>query len=98
MNIPERFKLAGLTVEIKNDESLVKDKGYIGEARYHEQSILLDKQAAPCDSVEQAYHHELVHWILYVMNKDELRNNEEFVDVFGHLLYQAIKTAEYGEV
>ena len=95
MQIPKAIQLAGINIEIIKDNKLVKEKKVIGEARYSEQSIVIDTEAAPADITEQAFFHELTHWILYVMNEDELRNNEKHVDLFGHLLYQAIKTAGY---
>lgn len=94
-HIPKSFELAGIKIEVENDKELVEHKGYIGEARYHDQKILLDMSVAPTDSTEQAFYHELVHWILYVMNEDEMRNNEKLVDVIGHLLYQAMKTRTF---
>lgn len=96
LNIPKKFNLGGLTIDVELVDYLVKTKGAIGEAKYSEQKILIDTTAAPEESTEQSFYHELIHYILYVMNKDDLRNNEEFVDVFAHLLYQALKTGNYG--
>ena len=96
MNIPKSFTLGGITITVEEDETL-KKKGAIGEARYSEQKILIAKDIAPVESTEQAFLHELTHYILFFMNEDELRNNEQFVDTFAHFLYQALKTGNYGK-
>ena len=97
MQIPDEFKLAGFTITVVDKENLVEERGIIGEAVYSKQLIYLDKNAVPVnETVEQAYLHELVHWILYVMNEDQLKDNEKFVDIFAHLLYQAISSGEQG--
>ena len=93
--IPSSFTLGGLTIEVVRDDTMVRTKGMIGEARYAEQVIRLDTGAAPLQTVEQAFFHELVHWIFYLMNEEELRNNEKLVDLFSHFLYQALVTARH---
>lgn len=95
MNIPHSFTLAGLTIDIVKSDTLIKEKGIIGQANYSEQKIYIDASHSPDDSIEQAFYHELTHFILFVMNEDKLRNNEKFVDVFSHLLYQALKTKKF---
>jgi hypothetical protein len=69
-----------------------KDK-VIGSACYPSQSINIDPSASPHDWIMQAYFHELTHWILHVMSHP-LQNDEAFVDMFAHLLYQALKSGE----
>ena len=93
--IPASFMLGGLTINIVRDDSMVSTRGLIGEARYTSQQICLDASVAPLQSLEQSYLHELTHWIFYLMNEDELRNNERLVDLFAHFLYQAMVTAKF---
>lgn len=93
--IPSSFMLGGLTIDVVQDDTMVRTKSMIGEARYTEQAIRLDTSAAPRQTVEQAFFHELTHWIFFVLNEDKLRNNEKLVDLFGHFLYQALATAKY---
>jgi predicted SprT family Zn-dependent metalloprotease len=45
--------------------------------------------------VEQTFCHELTHSILYAMGELKLYANEKFVDLFGHLLHQALTTQEF---
>lgn len=95
MNIPKSVELAGITVNTIVNNELVELKKIIGEAQYAQQQIMLDCKAAPREITEQAFFHELVHWIFYMMNEDELRNNEKLVDVFSHFLYQALKSGGF---
>lgn len=87
--IPASFWLGGLKVDVTYDDTLYKERKIVGEAQYTTQRILLHTTILSRQSVEQNFYHELTHWILYVMNEDELRNNEKFVDLFAHFLYQA---------
>ena len=95
LDIPDSFTLAGLTITVVTDNDLVKRQGMVAESRYNEQEVTIDKQHAKREFTEQAMLHEATHWILFVMNEDPLRNNEKFVDLFAHLLYQYLKTAGY---
>lgn len=92
MNIPQQFQLAGITIDVNLDDTYIKENSRIGEANYFAQQITIDPTTPKKEMSEQAFYHELVHWILYIMNEDELRQNEKFVDIFGHLLYQYTKT------
>lgn len=48
----------------------------------------------PVDSSVQThtFYHELAHFLLIVMNKGELNNDEGFVDMLGLFLYQYDKS------
>ena len=61
MNIPSKFSLAGITVEVITDNDLVNNSKCIGEARYSKQQIIIDKSAAPKELTEQSFLHELTH-------------------------------------
>jgi hypothetical protein len=96
IRIPTTIELAGLTVTTVFDNTLFKQRRMLGEARYLQQEIALDNEApAEWDTKVQAYYHEKVHFILFLMGRDDLCNNEDFVDHFSHLLYQSDKTAKY---
>jgi hypothetical protein len=90
--IPRQIELCGIVVTVELDPTLHQRKGMIGEARYAEQKIIIDPTVAETDTTEEALYHELCHWVLFIMNEDELRNNERWVDSFAHILYQAIKS------
>lgn len=97
LRIPRRFMLGGLKVEVLKDDTMIPQKGMVAESRYNEQEISYDSVHARPAFTEQAFWHEKVHWALFVMNEDNLRNNEKFVDTLAHFLYQAEITAEYGD-
>lgn len=92
--IPKSFWLGGLQIDVSYDENLYKNRKIVGEARYPSQSITLDSVVLSKQLTEQNFFHELTHWILYVMNEDDLRNNEKFVDVFAYFLHQARVTEQ----
>lgn len=92
--IPKAFWLGGLKIDVSLDDTFVKEHKCLGQALYHRQEIIIDPSATPLQTTEQAFLHELIHWIFYVMGEDELRNNERIVDGFAHLLYQALSTKE----
>jgi hypothetical protein len=94
--IPQSLQLGGLTINVRFDPNMASQKNkMIGFASYATQEIWIDPTAAPQQFTEQAYLHELTHWIFYMMNEDELRNNERLVDLFAHFLYQALSSAKF---
>ena len=99
--IPKQFELHGQTVKVGYDDAMVGDRGSVGESKYKENKILLQPNvsghACSQEYIEQTFCHELVHYILLHMNSDK-NSDEAFVDTFGHLLHQALVTAEYGKV
>lgn len=90
--IPVKINLAGLSIETVYNDNMIRDHKMIGESIYHLQQIVMDAGATPDQTTEQSYIHEVVHWILFVMNEYDLRTNEKFVDVFAHLLFQALSS------
>lgn len=93
ISIPKSFKLAGLTIAVILDPDLYKNRKVAGEARYLEQKIILDTKVLSPELLEQNFYHELVHWIFYILNEDDMRNNEKLVDTMAYLLHQTIKTS-----
>ena len=91
MKIPDEISIAGITVKTVDQPKMLEQLGVIGGVNFHDQVIMIDKASASEDTIMQAYIHEVVHYILFVMGKMELGNDEEFVDMFAHLAYQAIK-------
>lgn len=92
--IPKKFKLAGMDVDVVNNNTLCDNHKAVGHAIYAEGKIEVDIDSVSAQVAEQSFLHELVHWILYMMGNDELRNNEQFVDLFAHFLYQYEQTKE----
>lgn len=94
--IPKEFHLAGIKVKVVLDPTLHERRKIVGEARYPDQTILLDNKVLKDELLEQNFYHELIHWVFYILNMDELRNDEKLVDTMSYLIHQSMKTnAEY---
>lgn len=101
MNIPNRFQLYGQTIEVQLKKDVLYSCDAYGLAEYRKNVISLQEPSDSCEvpreMLEQTFYHELVHFILDRMGgklAEELRDNEEFVDRFGSLLHQVIKTQD----
>ena len=95
--IPKKFSLGGIEFTVEHGDVL--SEGNLGHTKFYDSSIVVrthyDGHPICKQQQEQTFYHELVHAILMVMNEMELNANEQFVDVFGQLLYQFTKTAKY---
>ncbi len=92
--IPRSFWLGGLKIDVVLDNTFIDQHNCVGQAIYVEQKIIIDPSKTPIQTTEQAFLHELVHWVFFMMNEHELRDNERLVDTFAHFLYQALSTSE----
>lgn len=92
--IPRTFRLGGLTINVRLDDTLLREKQLIGLCRFREQEILLDPGAGNLAFAEHLYLCQLVDWIFFLMGEHELRANRRLVEGFAHLLYQALITAK----
>jgi len=96
--IPKSFKLLGFDWKVKYDNKKLNDKENYGESHFFSNSIILSTtqglESLSKDKINQTFFHELVHAILDTMKEHDLSENEKFVDLFGNLLYQFIKTME----
>jgi hypothetical protein len=97
MEIPTKFTLLGSQYTVELDENLRDTDGVEAWHSYRQKKIKLHSPGAghTVDAVGHAFFHELTHAILCQMNESDINNNEKFVDIFGGLLHQAMKTAEY---
>jgi hypothetical protein len=92
--VPKTFKLAGLTVTVKLDPTFIKLHKKVGEVIYAKQTITLDPTVGE-EQLKVNFLHELLHYIFYVQNEHELRNNEKVVDLTAHFLCQVMETMTY---
>lgn len=110
MKIPKRFKLLGHTIEVVERYDLLQEREWSGAADYPKCRIELLPQSRTYQQaetkIEQCFCHELSHFLLYfaggAVNHDlksagYVHKNEEFVDLLGHLLHQALTTMEFEE-
>lgn len=95
MRIPKSITVAGIKIDVVFDNTLIDKQGTIGKCIYAEQKIILDPSKTPEETLEQAFIHEVVHWIFFIMGETELQNNEKIVDLFAHFAYQVMDTAKY---
>lgn len=96
MRIPNKFKIAGLEIQVVNQPGLFRAERATGKIDYKNLKIYLDFDACAEGYLEQTFVHECVHWILYVMN-NPLVKDEAFVDSFAQLAYQIIDSMRGGE-
>lgn len=101
MKIPKRFKLCGHTMEVVYDNLILHRNDNRGEACYRDHTIKLMPSTVssplPQTSVEEAFCHEMTHFILYLAGYIHEANDEGMVTRIGLLLHQALSTMEYNE-
>jgi len=96
MRIPKHFTLHGQRVDVVFDSSVDFRNDNRGEAQFRVNRIALapssETRPMPVTQVEQTFCHELMHYISHHAGVDL---DERDVDLMGHLLHQALVTAEY---
>ena len=96
MNIPKKFRVGG----VDHGGKRMKKRGindYFG--LWRPQGIIeIANQAGGYDVSEskkkQTFLHELTHAILFAMGKEELNEDESFVNTFSSFLNEAMNTME----
>ena len=100
MRIPASFWLYGQKITVEFVDDLLEEEDCTGEALYRKNLIKLQRNNRAVDrpqtQAESTFCHELVHFILFVMEEDDLRKNEKFVEHLSRLLHQTLNSAEYG--
>ena len=96
MKIPKTFELMGQTINVRFVSELLQESDALGQACYRTGEIrILESSPAYVVTREQqmqTFLHELMHWVFYKLNKDELRKDEDLVDMVADLLMQTLKT------
>jgi Zn-dependent peptidase ImmA (M78 family) len=95
--IPQKFSLGGLDYKVETTDFLNDGKDYGLWNGVTCTISLANRVGADIVSPErkqQTFYHELVHAVLNFIGKEELNNDESFVDSFAEGLYHAIKTME----
>lgn len=93
--IPATFTLGGVehVVEIQQVVGYDQDFGQYDSARKAIQIALTSMgRVLPQSFQQQTFLHELVHAILNTMRKDDLYDDESFVNTFASFLNEAINT------
>lgn len=99
MKIPKSFQLAGKTIKVGFDESLLHKDDCYGVTIYREERIDIQpsckNRPITKTKLEQTFCHELIHWILHSMGDHEKNKNEQFVELFSIFLHQALNSMKY---
>jgi hypothetical protein len=92
MNIPKNLFIFGRTWTIEWVDDLLETRGCLGEVLYNSDKIRIASSAQVTrESKEHTFFHELTHVILHEMRKDQLCDDESFVNIFAGLLYEVLK-------
>ena len=88
----------GTKIEVVEDVNILQNDDVQGLAVYRLDKIKIAPNTPSYfisqDQKEHIFLHELMHWIFYKLNKDDLRKDEDLVDMVSDLLHQAIKSAK----
>ena len=99
--IPSSFWLFGQKITIEWIDMLVENEDATGLSLYRKNVIQIQKPnigiSRPQVQIECTFLHELMHYIFFMLSKDDLRKDEVLVDTIAKLLHQAFTTAEYKE-
>lgn len=95
-NIPNKLKIGGVDYSIKHVEHCGIDDDF---GLWRPQGIIeIANQAGGYEvsdsKKKQTFLHELTHAILFAMGKEELNDDESFVNTFSSFLNEAINTME----
>ena len=94
--IPKSFELGGVKWSVVKDNSIDYTDNATGLCELYKHKISLSDKVNNVDlsseKTEQSFYHELVHSILYTMHYTELNKDEDFVDRFGTMLHQYMKS------
>ena len=95
-NIPKELKVGGVDYSIKQVEHCGTNDDF---GFWRSQGIIeIANQAGGYDVSDskkrQTFWHELTHAILFAMGKEELNEDEPFVNTFSSFLNEAINTME----
>ena len=95
-NIPNKLKIGGVDYSIKHIEHCGMNDDF---GLWRPQGIIeIANQAGGYEVSDskkrQTFLHELTHAILFAMGKEELNDDESFVNTFSSFLNEAITTME----
>lgn len=95
-NIPKKLKVGSVDYEVKIVERCGDDD--FGLFKCCQSRIEISNKAGgyevPKSRQQQTFFHELTHAILFAMRKDNLYEDESFVNTFASFLSEAISTME----
>jgi hypothetical protein len=97
--IPSSFYLFGQKITVEWSDTLVDMEDKTGQSIYRRNIIQLQTSNGgiirPSSQLESTFLHELLHFVFFMLGKDDMRADEALVDTIARLLHQAFTTAEY---
>ena len=99
--IPKSFELGGCTytVSLSDKRPEGSSNSLCAHTIYSKNIIEIYTNhvgyEATTDYNELSYYHEITHDILRAMGKDDLNDDESFVETFSNFLHQIMKTSKY---
>lgn len=93
-----KVNICGVPYKVKYKKVIKEGQEGICEGliAYRKQKIYLRKNM-PKEITEETLTHEILHGILTHMGKNELTNDEEFVQGLANAIYQSFKVREVSE-
>lgn len=90
--LPIGFSCMGTDFSVIRMPDLMKLSNCMGQTRQSESEILVDASLTG-DQMWHTYFHEMVHVILGSLGRQDLNQDEAFVDAVAGLMYQIHKTS-----
>ena len=101
-NIPKRIHIFGHNIDILWNENLAADDSKTGISDFRRGTITIQPSCIQMnrtyDSVQRTYYHEVIHFILALLDYSDLTFDEHFVELVAGGLHQVISTAEFEEI
>jgi len=99
LTLPKKVKVGNnwYTVDVADT---IRNRPFIGEVHYAKRTITLARKSyhgvpLKLSALHETFWHELTHAILESMGRDELNNDEDFVEEFSNRLAKAIESARF---
>ena len=97
--LPKKVKVGNNWYSVDIADSL-RHRMYMGEVHYAKRTITLARKSyhgvpLKLSALHETFWHELTHAILESMGRDELNNDEDFVEEFSNRLAKAIESARF---
>jgi len=95
--IPKSFKLFGHTITVEYQSDLYFTSDCLGRTDYRTYKIILQPSLNTYpisqELQEQIFMHEVLHWIFFFLGEDNLRDNENLIDLIANMLVQVDKSS-----
>lgn len=92
--IPKSIEVAGQEWVIELKDKILSDHNNFGMTIWKPSRIEIDSSLAG-DDRGITYFHELMHVITKTIGRQDLNEDEGFIDLVGQLLWQSVKTAKF---